>query len=143
MPVLLSASPLATCDPVAQLLLCVCTDDWQPGRGECDALHGNVVELLLAVWVGRRGLDFLGIVMQRVVELAKQPAHGRRGSTWPTPDCYDDGVVLPRLHSRYPDGKTAGVYHDNHPDAAVDAGLRVPLLSRLNRVHWPTFIPIV
>jgi len=62
-------------------------------------------------------------------------------TTWPTPDCYDDGVVLPRLQSRYPDRKTAGVYHDNHPDAAADAGLRGLLLSRLNGVHWPTFIP--
>ncbi|SRR6266849_499047 len=62
-------------------------------------------------------------------------------TTWPTPGCYDDGVVLPRFQSRYPDRKTAGVYHDNHPDTAADAGLRGPLLSRLNLVHWPTFIP--
>src|SRR5579859_663319 len=62
-------------------------------------------------------------------------------TTWPTPGCYDDGVVLPRFQSRYPDRKTAGVYHDNHPDTAADAGLRGLLLSRLNLVHWPTFIP--
>src|SRR5579859_327240 len=48
-------------------------------------------------------------------------------TTWPTPGCYDDGVVLPRFQSRYPDRKTAGVYHDNHPDTAADTGL---LLSR-------------
>jgi len=40
-----------------------------------------------------------------------------------------------------PRRKTAGVYHDNHPNAAADAGLRGLLLSRLNRVRWPTFIP--
>src|SRR5712691_2022919 len=62
-------------------------------------------------------------------------------TTWPTPGCYDDGVVLPRLQSRYPDRKTAGVYHDNQPDAAADVGLRGLLLSRLNHVRWPTFIP--
>jgi hypothetical protein len=61
-------------------------------------------------------------------------------TTWPTPAGYDD-VVLPRFQSRYPDRKTTGVYHDNRPDTAADAGLRGPLLSRLNRVHWPTFIP--
>src|SRR6266851_1954841 len=60
-------------------------------------------------------------------------------TTWPTPACYDGGGVLPRFQSRYPDRKTAGVYHDNHPDTAADAGLRGLLLSRLNRVHWPTF----
>ena len=62
-------------------------------------------------------------------------------TTWPTPGCYDDGVVLPRFQSRYSDRKTAGRYHDHHPDTAADAGLRGLLLSRLNRVRWPTFIP--
>src|SRR6266851_5028259 len=61
--------------------------------------------------------------------------------TWPTPGCYDDNVVLPRCQSRYSDRKTAGVYHDNHPHTAADAALRGLLLSRLNRVRWPTFIP--
>src|SRR5712692_7253238 len=61
-------------------------------------------------------------------------------TTWPTPGCYD-GVVLPRFQSSHPDRKTAGVYHYNHPDTAADVGLRGLLLSRLNRVHWPTFIP--
>jgi hypothetical protein len=42
---------------------------------------------------------------------------------------------------RYPDRKTTGVYHDDHPDTAADAGLRGLLLSRHNRVRWPTFIP--
>src|SRR5713226_5061807 len=58
----------------------------------------------------------------------------------PHQGCYD-GIVLPRFQSSHPDRKTAGVYHDNHPDAAADAGLRGLLLSRLNGVHWPTFIP--
>src|SRR5260370_761738 len=70
-------------------------------------------------------------------------------TTWPTPGCYDDGVVLPRFQSGYPDRKTAGVYHDNHPDTAADAGLRVPadaglrvpLLTRHHRGYCPTFIP--
>src|SRR5260370_20367414 len=62
-------------------------------------------------------------------------------TTWPTPGCYDDGVVLPRFQSRYPDRKTAGVYHDNHPDTAADAGLRVSLLTRHHRGYCPTFIP--
>src|SRR5216684_3665926 len=62
-------------------------------------------------------------------------------TTWPTPGCYDDSVVLPRFQSRYSDRKTAGVYHDNHPHTAADAALRGLLLSRLNRVRWPTFIP--
>src|SRR5713101_5978531 len=61
-------------------------------------------------------------------------------TTWPTPGCYD-GVVLPRFQSSHPDRKTAGVYHYNHPDTAADVGLRGLLLSRLNRVRWPTFIP--
>src|SRR5205823_2285568 len=43
--------------------------------------------------------------------------------------------------SRSSDRKTAGVYHDHHPDTAADAGLRGLLLSRLNRIRWPTFIP--
>src|SRR6266567_9079963 len=42
---------------------------------------------------------------------------------------------------RYPDRKTTGVYHDDHPDTAADAGLRGLLLSRHNRGRWPTFIP--
>src|SRR5438477_13083276 len=62
-------------------------------------------------------------------------------TTWPTPGCYDDDVVLPRFQSRYSDRKTAGVYHDQYPDTAADAGLHGLLLSRLNRVRWPTFIP--
>ncbi len=45
------------------------------------------------------------------------------------------------FQSRSSDRKTAGVYHDHHPDTAADAGLRGLLLSRLNRVRWPTFIP--
>src|SRR5438034_10509610 len=62
-------------------------------------------------------------------------------TTWPTPRCYDDGVLLPRFQSRYPDRKTAGVYHDNHPNTAADAALPVPVLSRQNPSRWPTFIP--
>src|SRR5579859_3529810 len=61
-------------------------------------------------------------------------------TTWPTPGCYD-GVVLPRFQSSHSDRKTAGVYHDNHPDTAADAGLRGLLLSRLNCDVWPAFIP--
>jgi len=52
-----------------------------------------------------------------------------------------DGVVLPLFHSRYPDPRTTGAYHDNHPHTAAAAGLRGLLLSRLNRLHWPAFIP--
>src|SRR5712691_2864284 len=57
------------------LFLGVCTDDRQPSRGEPSALHSNVVELLVTVGVGRRGLDLLGIDVQRVVKLAQQTAH--------------------------------------------------------------------
>ena len=59
----------------------------------------------------------------------------------PTPGCYDDGVVLPRFQSRYPGRKTPGVYHDHHPDTAPDAALSVPVLSRQNPDHCPSFIP--
>src|SRR6266852_9588004 len=62
-------------------------------------------------------------------------------TTWPTPRCYDDGVVLPRFQSHTHTGKTTGVYHDNHPDTAPDAGLRVPLLTRHHPGCCPTFIP--
>src|SRR5713226_8146021 len=62
-------------------------------------------------------------------------------TTWPTPGCYDDGVVLPRFQSHTHTGKTTGVYHDNHPDTAPDAGLRVPLLTRHHPGCCPTFIP--
>src|SRR5260221_6286499 len=62
-------------------------------------------------------------------------------TTWPTPRCYDDGVVLPRFRSHTHTGKTTGVYHDNHPDTAPDAGLRVPLLTRHHPGCCPTFIP--
>src|SRR5258708_28838003 len=62
-------------------------------------------------------------------------------TTWPTPGCYDDGVVLPRFRSHTHTGKTTGVYHDNHPDTAPDAGLRVPLLTRHHPGCCPTFIP--
>src|SRR5260221_1128080 len=62
-------------------------------------------------------------------------------TTWPTPRCYDDGVVLPRFQSHTNTGKTTGVYHDNHPDTAPDAGLRVPLLTRHHPGCCPTFIP--
>src|SRR6266852_3478184 len=41
----------------------------------------------------------------------------------------------------YPDRKTTGVYHDHHPDAAADAALPVPVLSRQNPDHCPSFIP--
>jgi hypothetical protein len=40
-----------------------------------------------------------------------------------------------------PRRKTAGVYHDNHPDPAADAALPVPVLSRQNSSRCPTFIP--
>src|SRR5260221_14743154 len=62
-------------------------------------------------------------------------------TTWPTPRCYDDGVVLPRFQSHTHTGKTTGVYHDNHPNTAPDAGLRVPLLTRHHPGCCPTFIP--
>jgi hypothetical protein len=44
-------------------------------------------------------------------------------TTWPTPGCYDDGVVLPRFQASHPERKTTGVYHDNHPDPS---GRRCP-----------------
>src|SRR5713101_9700958 len=51
--------------------------------------------------------------------------------------CYD-GVVLPRFQSSR---KSAGVYHDHHPDTAADAALPVPVLSRQNPDICPSFIP--
>src|SRR5437899_9829405 len=39
---------------------------------------------------------------------------------------------------RYPDRKTAGVYHHDHPHTAADAALRVPVLSRQNLNYRPT-----
>jgi hypothetical protein len=59
----------------------------------------------------------------------------------PTPGCYDDGVVLPRFSISYPDPKTAGDYHHDHPHTAADVALRVPVLSRQNLNQRPTFIP--
>src|SRR5438128_10619341 len=62
-------------------------------------------------------------------------------TTWPTPGLLRRRRRPSTFSIRYPHRKTAGVYHDDHPDTAADAGLCGLLLSRLNRVHWPTFIP--
>src|SRR2546425_12383440 len=62
-------------------------------------------------------------------------------TTWPTPGCYDDDVVLHAFNAANPDRKTAGVYHHSHPDPAADAALPVPVLSRQNSSRCPTFIP--
>src|SRR5262249_54892755 len=58
------------------LLLRVDAQDRQAGRGEDGPLYRDVVELLLTVSMLRRGLDLLGVDMQRVVEFAQQAREG-------------------------------------------------------------------
>jgi hypothetical protein len=57
------------------------------------------------------------------------------------PGCYYDGVVLPRFQSDIQTGRRRVFIMTTIQTQRPDAGLRGLLLSRLNRVHWPTFIP--
>ncbi len=50
----------------------------------------------------------------------------------PTPVATTTASSSHVFNQRYPDRKTAGDYHHDHPHTAADAALRVPVLSRQN-----------
>src|SRR5712692_1474329 len=58
--------------------------------------------------------------------------------TWPTPGCYDDGVVLPRFNLATQTGRRRVFIMTT---IQTHVALRVPVLTRHNPDHCPSFIP--
>src|SRR6266567_5523348 len=60
------------------LFLRVDAQDRQASSGKRGALHRDVIKLLLAVGVVRRGFALLGVDVQRIIQILQQACYGRR-----------------------------------------------------------------